>query len=220
MTKPTEQLIDEIVRDFTSVDYMTRAKSEVRRRLEELAHTIDEQGYERGKKEGIEEMWCLYHQETGDVFAAEREKERKKITEAFECGKKEGVEKQIALEGLSPELGEDGKLYSKLIAKCFEAPFIEVAAQYALKKVKDTAVAEAWNDGHQEAVHIDLPQAVAEAIERTREGMAKEVEGLFFEKAIHNIAGLEEPYADHWTITKKDWNEILSSLRDKHLKSK
>ena len=36
MTKPTEQLIDEIVRDFTSVDYIVRPKSEVRRRINEL----------------------------------------------------------------------------------------------------------------------------------------------------------------------------------------
>lgn len=42
MTKPTAQLIDEMVRDFTSVDYMTRAKSEVRRRINELVAAVEQ----------------------------------------------------------------------------------------------------------------------------------------------------------------------------------
>ena len=30
--------------------------------------------YERGKKEGVEEMWKMYHRESSDVFAGERQK--------------------------------------------------------------------------------------------------------------------------------------------------
>ena len=66
----------------------------------------------------------------GDSRSA-KERLRDIFTRAYEAG----------LAEVSSLTGENGKLFSKVVAKAFEAPFPEVAVQYAVARVHDRAFA-------------------------------------------------------------------------------
>lgn len=57
----------------------------------------------------------------------------------FEAGLKKGQEegRYEALTELAPLKGEDGKLFSRVIAKAMEAPFVEVALQHIVMRVAE-----------------------------------------------------------------------------------
>ena len=59
---------------------------------------------------------------------------------------------KVRVEGreVSSLQGEDGKLFSRVIAKCFEAPFPEVAVMHAMRRVDERARKEAFEAGRRQ----------------------------------------------------------------------
>ncbi len=96
----------------------------------------------------------------------------------------------LAIDALEPPeppislVGEDGKLFSRVAAKCMEAPFPEVAIQHAFQRVHEAGKAQALKevrdelkafsgacDNHGASDECCFPWAVLEALE----AMKKEV---------------------------------------------
>lgn len=81
----------------------------------------------------------FYDEEEDEVDVRSRLKHF--IRETRQLAYKEGYE--AGQNELPALVGEDGKLYSKVIAKCMEAPFPEVALQHAMRRVAEKYSAEA-----------------------------------------------------------------------------